>query len=107
MTARIESGTDIRTLVQMTLGTDRGQWWADPDFGSDLWRLRQSGKLGPDVAAKVEAEIKRALAWLVSDRAVQSIAVSTRIADKTRIDYAVLVTRDQETLQIEGVWDAV
>lgn len=107
MTARIESGTDIRTLVQMTLGTDRGLWWADPDFGSDLWRLRQSGKLGPDVAAKVEAEIKRALAWLVSDSVVQSIAVSTRIADKTRIDYAARVTRDQETLLIEGVWDAV
>ena len=43
--ASIESWNDIRELVLMSIGTDKGTWWADPNFGSDLWILRQEGKV--------------------------------------------------------------
>jgi phage gp46-like protein len=44
-TVHIEQWNDIRVLVLMSIGTDKGTWWADPNFGSELWLLRKTGKV--------------------------------------------------------------
>ena len=41
---KLENWQDIRELILMSIGTDKGRWWADKEFGSELWKLRQSGK---------------------------------------------------------------
>ena len=38
-------------------GTDKGRWWANPDFGSELWLLRQAGKVDGTTAGKVRAMV--------------------------------------------------
>jgi hypothetical protein len=43
--ARIEGWNNARELVLMSIGTDKGSWWADPDFGSELRLLRQAGRV--------------------------------------------------------------
>jgi hypothetical protein len=40
MSVRIEHGTALPELIRMSIGTDKGVWFADPSFGSDLWLLR-------------------------------------------------------------------
>ena len=55
--ANIEDWTDIRQLILMCVGTDKGRWWASPDFGSGLWLLRQAGKVDGTTAGKVRAMV--------------------------------------------------
>lgn len=55
--ANIEDWTDIRQLILMCVGTDKGRWWASPDFGSELWLLRQAGKVDGTTAGKVRAMV--------------------------------------------------
>lgn len=38
-------------------GTDKRRWWANPDFGSELWLLRQAGKVDGTTAGKVRAMV--------------------------------------------------
>ena len=55
--ANIEDWTDIRQLILMCVGTDKGRWWANSDFGSGLWLLRQAGKVDGTTAGKVRAMV--------------------------------------------------
>jgi hypothetical protein len=38
----------------MSIGTDKGTWFADPGFGSDLWLLKKEGKADGQTAGKLE-----------------------------------------------------
>ena len=106
--ARIDRPGDIKVLVEMSIGTDRGTWWADPSFGSDLWLFRQRGKVDTRTASAVRQEILRCTRWIVDDGLAQSIECEAWLNDKTRVDYRVLVTRpDGSTELIEGVWDGI
>lgn len=39
---KIENWSDIRELVLMSIGTDKGRWWAYPEFGSELLQAQKS-----------------------------------------------------------------
>jgi hypothetical protein len=51
---RIEQWVSIEELALMSIGTDKGTWWADPDFGSELWLLKKEGKVDGQTAGKPE-----------------------------------------------------
>jgi phage gp46-like protein len=42
---RLEQWASIEELARMSIGTDKGAWWADPGFGSELWLLKKEGKV--------------------------------------------------------------
>ncbi len=107
-TALLEDFASIPVLVEMTLGTDRGRWWADPDFGSDLWILRQSGKTGPELEKDVQREVIRSLSWLKADGLAKEITCETEVAGKNRINYRVMVTKpDGGDEFVTGVWNGL
>ncbi|WP_020613097.1 phage GP46 family protein [Sediminispirochaeta bajacaliforniensis] len=104
-TVAIENYMSISVLVQMTLGTDRGRWWADPEFGSDLWLLRQTGKTTADLLTDVKQEIIRALSWLKDDGIAEDVECETELTGKNRINYNVKITKPSGASEIiEGVW---
>jgi len=92
----------------MCLGTDKGTWHADPDFGSELWLLKQAGKVDGLTAGTVERMAREALQWLVDDGLARSVACRAECNGKNRIDYVVTITRPDGTLaQVKEVWNAV
>ncbi|MDR0374624.1 MAG: phage GP46 family protein [Treponema sp.] len=104
----IENWADIRELVRMSIGTDKGAWWADPAFGSDLWLLRQSGKTTGETALALRRMILEATAWLVADGLAQKIECVAARSGKDRIIYTVTVHHSgTDSFFITGVWDAV
>lgn len=106
--ARLDDWQDIRELVLMSIGTDKGSWWADEKFGSELWILRQEGKVDGQTASKVERVITECLQWLIDDGLAQKIDVSAERVGKNRISYQVTVHKpDGETELIQEVWDGV
>jgi phage gp46-like protein len=106
--ARIEQWADIRELVLMSIGTNRGTWWADPTFGSDLWLLRQTGKLDGQTAGTLRQLILQATQWLVRDGLVQGITCQAERSGKNEITYTVTVIRPHGTSEvIQEVWYAL
>lgn len=106
--AALESFLSIRQLVEMSVGTDRGTWWADENFGSKLWLLRKSGKTGPSLASDVKQALLDCLAWLKADGLVSDIAVETEPIGKYRVDYSITVTRpDGSTDLIKDAWNGI
>jgi phage gp46-like protein len=107
-TARIESAFSIELLVEMSIGTDRGTWWADPEFGSTLWILRRYGKVGPTTAGEVKRIIEAAVAWLVLDDLAKQIEVVTEHVGRNAIAWAVTVTRPGGgTALVKDVWNGI
>ncbi|GMO64731.1 MAG: hypothetical protein Ta2A_12500 [Treponemataceae bacterium] len=111
MTARIENWSDIKELVLMSIGTNKGSWWADPDFGSLLFTLADNGKVDGKTAGNFQHMIKECLAWLVSDGLAESIDCDAERTGRNEISYVIAVTRAQgngaKTLIIKDVWNAV
>jgi len=92
----------------MCLGTDKGTWHADPDFGSELWLLKREGKVDGLTAGTVERMAREALRWLVDDGLARSVECRAESAGKNRINYVVTITRpDGATTQAKEAWDAV
>lgn len=105
---RIETWADIRELVCMSLGTNKGTWWADPAFGSDLWLLRQRGKIDEKTAGTLRHMILQATQWLVTDGLVQGITCQAERTGKQEITYSVTAMRTHSTREvIKEVWHAL
>jgi len=105
---RLENWTDIKELVAMSIGTDKGRWWADASFGSELWILRQEGKVDGSTAGKVRSMILESLAWLKQDGLVKDIRCTAERRGKNKVDYALTVTKsDGGTIFIKDVWYGV
>ena len=105
---RLENWTDIRELVAMCIGTDKGRWWADTSFGSDLWLLRQDGKVDETTAGKVRAVILESLAWLKQDVLVKDIQCTADRVGKNEIRYAVTVVKpDGSSVFIKDLWHGI
>jgi phage gp46-like protein len=66
-TARIEQWNDVRELALMSIGIDKGRWWADPAFGSELWLLRQTGKVDGRTAGTLRRMVLESLQWMITD----------------------------------------
>jgi len=108
MSVRIEQWADIREIVLMCIGTDKGTWWADPSFGSELWKLRQEGKVDSRTAGRVQQMLEDCLMWMKDDGLAASIECRAEQAGKNEIAYIVLVTRPNgDTVMVKDVWNAV
>jgi phage gp46-like protein len=108
MSARIENWSDITELVLMSIGTDKGTWWADPDFGSELWLLKQKGKIDGGTADTFRRMLGESLQWLITDALVEKIDVEAERQGKNTIAYSVFVYRqDAASVIIKEVWNAV
>jgi phage gp46-like protein len=108
MSVKVENWADIRELVLMSIGTNKGTWWADESFGSELWLLRRSGKVTGQTAGTLRRMILEATSWLVTDGLVKSIECTAEAGPADKIPYTVTVYRaDGESELIKEVWNAV
>jgi phage gp46-like protein len=104
---RIEGWADIRELALMCIGTDKGTWWADPSFGSELWMLRQEGKVDSRTAGRVQQMILGCLAWMKEDGLAAGIECRAERAGKNEIAYYVTIARPKgDTVIVKDTWDA-
>lgn len=107
-TAKIEDFHHLNQLVLISLGTDRGSFWADVNFGSDLWLIRQSRKVDDATATAVKQEILRCLNWLKEDGLIFDLEVVAKISGKNRIDYRVCVFQSENnSFVVEGAVNVV
>jgi phage gp46-like protein len=105
---KIENWADIRELAQMSIGTDKGSWWADPAFGCELWKLRQAGKVDNRTAGTVQRMLDECLKWLKDDGLAGDIICAAERSGKNEIAYSVTVLRPgREPLVIKDVWNAL
>jgi phage gp46-like protein len=108
VSARIENWSDIRELVLMSIGTNKGTWWADPGLGSEMWLLKQKGKIDGGTADALKRMIHESLQWLITDALAKKIDVETERQGKNTIAYSVTVYRqDATSVIIKEVWNAV
>ncbi|MDR0628853.1 MAG: phage GP46 family protein [Treponema sp.] len=106
--ATIEQWADIREPVKMSIGTNKGTWWADPAFGSELWLLRQTGKIDGQTPGRLRHLILQATHWLVADGLVSNLECQAERSGKTEITYTVTVIRPHGTREIlKEVWHAL
>ena len=108
MTGKIDNWCDIRELVLMSIGTDKNKWWAYPEFGSELWQLRQTGKIDDNTVGTVRQMVLDALQWLIDDGLAKKIDCTAERNGKSRIDYRVIVTKpDGNDIKVEDSWNGV
>jgi phage gp46-like protein len=107
-TVRIEQWDDIRELALMSIGTDKGAWWADPAFGSELWLLRKNGKVDGQTAGTVRRMVLECLQWIVTDRLAAKINCTAERTGKNEIRYHVTIIRPNgNNVLLTEVWSAV
>lgn len=105
-TLQIESWADIRELVKMSIGTDKGTWWADPGFGSDLWKLNQAGKVDSNTVGYFIQYVLDCLQWLKDDGIAEDVLCTARQEGKTMIAYSVTVLRAKSTpVYLEDIYN--
>lgn len=107
-TIKIENWTDIQELVAMSIGTNKGQYWADKSFGSELWILKQTGKIDGSTAGKVRSMILDSLAWVQTDGIAKEIECESERVGKNQISYTVTVIRPSgDTVMVKDVWNGI
>ena len=95
---------NIEYLVSMSIYSNKNKWWADNDFGSDLFAKKD--KLSRETQNEVKRIITDSLEWIVEDGLAKDIKVDTEIENKSRLNYSVLVRKpDDNTEIIKGVWN--
>ena len=108
MSIRIEAWDSIKELVRMSIGTDKGTWFADPGFGSELWLLKKAGKADGQTAGTPERMIRECLQWLPDDSPAASIDRGAERSGKNRIDYRITVIRpDGSPVTVQEVWNVI
>jgi phage gp46-like protein len=107
-TVKIENWASIPELVRMSIGTNKGTWFADPAFGSDLWLLKKIGKVDGQTAGTIERVVRESLQWLVDEGLAVTVDCAAERNGKNRIDYQVIVTRpDGSPVVVKEVWSVV
>lgn len=92
----------------MSIGSDKGRWFADPEFGSELWILKQTGRVDGLTAGTLARMVRESLQWLVAGGLARGVDCEARRAGTDRIDYTVTVTRpDGSAAVIEEAWNVV
>jgi phage gp46-like protein len=105
---KIENWQDIRELVLMSIGTDKGSWWADPDFGTELKKLRQEGKVTSRTAGTLHRMVLESVRWIIDDGFASDITCETEQVGKNEIAYTITVFRPSgKQFEIREVWNAV
>lgn len=94
----------IEYLVSMSIYSNKNKWWADSNFGSELFRKKY--KLTRETQNEVKRIIYDSIEWIIESGLAKSIEVSTEIENKTRLNYSVLIIKpDEDTEIIKGVWE--
>jgi phage gp46-like protein len=107
-TIRIENWSNIRELTLMTIGTNKGSWWANSSFGSELFEVRREGKVTPQTAGTIQRILQEALAWMKDDGIAANIICLAERTGKNEIAYSVTVIRPNgETVLVKDVWNAL
>ena len=105
---KLENWQDMRELVFMSIGTDKGRWWADKDFGSELWKLRQTGKLTPTTVGTFRQLVFDSVQWLIDDGLAADIECEAEQRGRNMIAYRVTVARpDGKTISMEESWSGI
>lgn len=105
---KIEDWAAIKELARMSIGTDKGSWWADKSFGSELWILRLEGKVDNHTAGRMQQMILDCLKWLKDDGLAADIFCQTEQTGKNEITYYVKILRPiGEPVMIKETWSAV
>lgn len=105
---RLENWQDIRELVLMSIGTDKGRWWADKEFGSEIWKLVQTGKVTPATVSTFRQMVLDSLSWIKEDGLASDIECYAEQRGRDTIAYRVKVIRpDGSTVEIREVWNGV
>jgi phage gp46-like protein len=106
--AIIENWNDIRELVLMSIGTDKGSWWADPDFGSELYLLREKGMVDGKTAGTFKRMLQECLAWIVDDGLAERIICNAERSGNNEIAYTVeIIQPNGGSLLIKEVWNGI
>ena len=104
MTAALDTQS-IADLVQMSVGTEKGSWFADPAFGSELHTIE---KVDGNTAFVVQRMIVQATRWLLDDGLAADITVGAQRLGRNGISWQALITRPEGGGElVEGVWHAV
>ena len=92
----------------MSIGTDKGRWWADKDFGCELWKLKQSGKITPNTIGTFRRMVLESLQWIKDDGLASRIEFVAEQQGRNTSAYCVTVVRpDGNTLEVKEVWNGV
>ncbi|WGK68369.1 phage GP46 family protein [Candidatus Haliotispira prima] len=94
----------ITDLIEMSIGTEKGSWFANPEFGSQLHTVE---KVESKTASIVKSMIVAATQWLADDGLVLSLEVETERSGRDQISWRVTVAKpDGGGELLEGVWQA-
>ena len=105
---KLENWKDIRELVLMSIGTDKGRWWADKEFGSEIWKLRLTGKITPTTVGTFRQMVLDSVQWLIDDGLASGIEGEAEQQGRNTIAYRVTVKRpDNNTIEIEESWNGI
>jgi phage gp46-like protein len=112
MSVKIENWQDIKELALMSIGTDKGSWWADPGFGSELWLVKREGGAGRcadgGAAGTLARMLRECLGWLVRDGLCESVDAQAERSGKNTVSYTVTLYKpDGGSEVIAEVWSAV
>ena len=108
MTVKIENWNDIGVLVFMSIGTDKGSWWADPNFGSELYLLKENGKVDGKTAGTLKRILQECLAWIVADGLAKKITCITERTGKNEITYTIQVIKPNgNDFSIKEIWNGI
>ena len=92
----------------MSIGTNKGAWWADINFGSELWILKQTGKVNGGTADTLKRMVLESVQWIIDDGLAQKITCAAERQGKNTIAYTVSVYRENTAdIIINEVWNAV
>lgn len=115
------AGDDLQTAIYISLfterqaraddtydGDDRKGWWGDTGsgyaIGSRIWLLKRQ-ILSPAVANAAAGYAKEALAWLIDDGIVESIAVATQIVYPRRLNMTITYQKpDRSSASVKYFW---
>jgi len=107
-TVQIEDWNKIKELVSMSIGTDKGSWWADPDFGSELFILRAIGKIDGNTAGTFKRMLQECLAWIITDGLVKRINCSVERTGKNELSYVIeIIQPNNNNVFIKDVWNVI
>lgn len=100
----IKKTDDIKTLALMSIHTDKGMWWGNDNFGSEIYTLL-GGKLTKETLATFKAMVEECLAWIVADGIASEINVEAKLKDRNTVEYKIIVARPNEKDEIiNEVW---
>ena len=103
MSAEFQSPT-ISELVKMSLGSNKGSWWADPGFGSQIYRIEKVDSRTP---ALFQSYCTEALQWLLDEALAAEIRIGAERRGRSAIAYRIEISRPNgETELLESVWQA-